>query len=371
MSQESNCVFKLDGDKLHSLSSHPFKDGLLGTTLEDALQSLIEKHPQLLPGQEIDPVSGNPLCFMILCREMPIEGKSLDLLLVDNYGILTLIETKLIQNPESHREVVGQILEYAANAVKYLNVGMIREKAVEFWSKKGKALDKCITEAFSEYDSGKIEDFWDVVEKNLQEGNIRLIIASDKLHPVVRRIIEYLNSEMKMAEVLGLEVSCYGEEPNLVLVPRIVGQTQRTAGKSITKSSKRQKWDETMFFEDIKKYNMNDIQVNAIKALYNFSKETADEISWGTGSVEGSFNPKFSKIMQRSLYTVWSSGLLQLNFGWLTDMNAIKHRENLKKGVENLKIVDIPSNYADKFVYIEIQKWTPKVDDFIKLVQNL
>lgn len=63
------------------------------------------------------------------------------------------------------------------------------------------------------------------MEENLQQGQIRLIIATDELRPEVRRIIEYLNGEMKRAKVYGLELRCYGEgSGSLVLVPNLIGQ---------------------------------------------------------------------------------------------------------------------------------------------------
>jgi hypothetical protein len=51
------------------------------------------------------------------------------------------------------------------------------------------------------------------------------------LSPEVRRIIEYLNIEMANAEAYGLELKCYGDASKLVLVPRLIGQTQMTADR--------------------------------------------------------------------------------------------------------------------------------------------
>jgi hypothetical protein len=42
-------------------------------------------------------------------------------------------------------------------------------------------------------------------------------------------MIEYLNREVQNTEVLGLELKSYGENlKSLVLVPRLIGQTQST-----------------------------------------------------------------------------------------------------------------------------------------------
>lgn len=227
MSNRSDEVFHFNGDKLTPLPFRSMRDGFLGKTLEDALQTFFEKYPQIIPGKQIDPVSEDPPHFVLLRREMPVGGWSLDHLFVDQKGILTLVETKLFQNPESRREVIGQIIEYAANAEEFWASGSARQKATEFWSNQDspKELDEVLQKEFGgELD---IEDFWRKVEENLKNSKIRLIIATDELRPEIRRMVEYLNKEMQNTEVLGLELKFYGEETDsMVLVPRLVGQTQ-------------------------------------------------------------------------------------------------------------------------------------------------
>ena len=68
------------------------------------------------------------------------------------------------------------------------------------------------------------------MESNLEQGRIRLIVEANSIRPEIRRMIEYLNSEMKNAEVLGLELHVYGEEEGqVILAPRIIDQTQTIA----------------------------------------------------------------------------------------------------------------------------------------------
>jgi hypothetical protein len=238
MPNRSDEVFRLNGDKLSPMPSRSMREGLWGKTLEDALQTFFEKYPQIIPGKQIDPVSEDPPHFVLLRREMPVGGWSLDHLFADQKGILTLVETKLFQNPESRREVIGQIIEYAANATESWAGGGARQKATEFWSNQDspKELDEILREEFGgELD---IEDFWRKVEENLRNGRIRLIIATDELRPEIRRMIEYLNKEMQNTEVLGLELKCYGEDSeSLVLVPRLVGQTQSAIDKKVVGGS--------------------------------------------------------------------------------------------------------------------------------------
>ena len=227
MTDRSDEIFHFNGHKLTPLPSRSMREGLLGKSLEDALQTLFEKYPQIIPGKQIDPVSDDPPNFVLLRREMPVGGWSLDHLFVDQKATLTLVEAKLFQNPESRREVIGQILEYAANATEFWTGGVVRQKATEFWGNQTppKELDKVLQEEFGR--DLDIENFWRRVEENLRNGRIRLIIATDELRPEMRRIIEYLNKEMQNTEVLGLELKCYGEESeSLILVPRLAGQTQ-------------------------------------------------------------------------------------------------------------------------------------------------
>jgi len=229
-------VFVIEEKGLRTLPARPFRAGLFGKNLEEALQELIETYPEVLPGKQMDPASDDPPRFVLLHREIPVGDWALDLLLVDQRAMLTLVEAKLMRNPEARREVIGQIMEYAANAAEFWGDSRAREKAREFWSRHGKDVDDLIGEKFgADID---VEAFWEEVKKKLQEGKIRLIIAGDELRPEVRRIVEYLNEEMTNAEVYGLELRCFGQESGpLVLVPRLVGQTQTTADRKGTRGT--------------------------------------------------------------------------------------------------------------------------------------
>lgn len=225
MSSQADHIFVIEDEQLRALPERPFRAGLFGKTLEEALQTLIERYPDVLPGRQMDPVSEDPPRFVLLRREMPVSGWSLDHLLVDQRGVLTLVETKLIQNPEARREVIGQIIEYAANAVLAWGYGRAREKAAEYWSGRGKNLDDILQQRFGQ--ELEIESFWKTVEENLRQDRIRLLVVADEIRPEVRRMIEYLNAEMSSAEVFGVEFRCYGDDTrSIVLVPQLIGQTQ-------------------------------------------------------------------------------------------------------------------------------------------------
>jgi len=186
------------------------RQALLGQTLEGALQTLLQDNPELIPGKQIDPSSEDPPRFVLLRREMPVASWSLDHLYVDQRGILTLVETKLAQNPEARRDVIGQIIEYAANAAQEWGGGKARQAAVQFQAERGRDFDDLLRREFGE--DLDPDAFWSLVEANLEQGLIRLIIAADELRPEVRLMIEYLNWQMQNTRVLRLELACYGND---------------------------------------------------------------------------------------------------------------------------------------------------------------
>jgi hypothetical protein len=238
VSDFADSVFRIDADRIERLPARPFRLGILGHTLEAALQRLLELYPEVIPGSQIDPGAEDPPRFALLRREMPIGVWSLDHVLVDQRGVLTLVEAKLVANPEARREVIGQIMEYAANVREAWGEGRLRERAGEFWHQRGRQLEDVLREQLGE--DLDIEALWAAIDHNLETGRFRLLIASDQLRPEARRIIEYLNAELRNAEVYGLELACYGtDEKTLVLVPRLVGRTQETADRKLTVDASR------------------------------------------------------------------------------------------------------------------------------------
>src|SRR5688500_6659423 len=91
---------------------------------EIVIQTLLEKHPDLLPGDQITP--GDPRRWLLVTGEMPVPdvldgvGRwSLDHLLLDQHGTPTFVECKRAVDTRSRREVVAQMLDYAANGIEY------------------------------------------------------------------------------------------------------------------------------------------------------------------------------------------------------------------------------------------------------------
>lgn len=50
MPDKSNQVFLIKEEALRTMPERQLKEGLFGETLEDALQTLIARHPEVIPG---------------------------------------------------------------------------------------------------------------------------------------------------------------------------------------------------------------------------------------------------------------------------------------------------------------------------------
>ncbi|HJX26596.1 MAG TPA: hypothetical protein VJ885_01685, partial [Thermoanaerobaculia bacterium] len=104
-------IFLLDANgSLTEMAETPF-------AAEVDFQKLLAAHPNLLPGDQIDP--DTPRRWLLVAREVgvPDEGGTrwaLDHLFLDQEGVPTLVEVKRGGDPRTRREVVGQLLDYAA-----------------------------------------------------------------------------------------------------------------------------------------------------------------------------------------------------------------------------------------------------------------
>ncbi len=276
-------VIREDGG-LETLKEQPY--------LKEAdLQRLLAEHPAIMPGDQIDPDS--PRRWLLVCREAPIplgseEGSRgwLDHLFLDQNAVPTLVEVKRSGDTRIRREVVGQMLDYAANAVVYWPLERIRSLFEKTCDQSRQTVDKKLAEFLgNEQDA---DSFWVAVKTNLQAGRVRLVFVADVIQPELRRIIEFLNEQMDPAEVLGIEVKQFVGASLKTLVPRVIGQTAQTERRKSASRSGRQ-WNEDSFFAVLEENTSEEQRV--ARELLQWGKDRGLRISWGKGARMGSFVP--------------------------------------------------------------------------------
>ncbi len=284
---------------------------------ENLLQKLLADHPDLLAGDQID--AEEPRRWLLVTREMAVPGEqvgagrwSLDHLFLDQDAIPTLVEVKRSSDTRIRREVIGQMLDYAANAVAYLPVEEIKAKFESRCKDDGVVPEAELAEFLGEGQDAST--FWQSVKTNLQAGRVRLLFIADEIPPELRRVVEFLNSQLDPAEVLAIEVKQFVGENLKTLVPRVLGQTEKALGRKIVDRGEPRKWNEASFFLDLSQ-RRGEQEAAVARRLLEWATKHNLRIWWGEGKKDGSFFPMYNnKFGKNFLFSVWTYGSVELQF---------------------------------------------------------
>lgn len=267
-----------DGGGLLEMRESPYDS-------EDLLQRLLGQHPDLLAGDQIDP--GQPRRWVLVSREMVVPGEadgsgrwSLDHLFLDQDAIPTLVEVKRGTDTRIRREVVGQMLDYAANAVVYWPVEEIRAKFEATCAARRADPEAELAGLIG--DDADPAEFWQRVKTNLQAGRVRLLFVADEIPPELRRVVEFLNEQMDPAEVLAVEIRQFVGQGMKTLVPRVLGQTAAAQQKKAGGSSNYPTVDRAAFLDDLLAQGRR-AEESAVRAILGWSDaEGLESGSWRT-----------------------------------------------------------------------------------------
>ena len=132
-------------------------------------------HEPILPGDQIAPEE--PRRWLLIKREMPVPDPSsgsnrwsVDFLaLGDQDATPTFVECKRFNDTRSRREVVGQVLEYAANGHYYWTTKNLREYAEAAAKERGRTLRQMLLGiTLTNQDSPEV--YFDRMVENMREG---------------------------------------------------------------------------------------------------------------------------------------------------------------------------------------------------------
>ena len=199
---------------------------------ESDFQALVGDFPELLAGEQMNAAS--PRRFLLVDREVGIPASTggdgrwpVDHVFLDQDGVPTLVEIKRQSDVRLRREVIGQLMEYAANAVAYLAPESLQAsfeaRCLVQELDAGAELVRHLGE------DGNAESFWRAAADNLRAGRVRLVLVADLIAPELRTIVEFMNRQMQPAEVLAVELRQYQGEGLRALAPLVIGQSQEIA----------------------------------------------------------------------------------------------------------------------------------------------
>jgi hypothetical protein len=170
---------------------------LEGNVSEAWLQERLFENPNLLPLEEIDPAFVNAIP---VCRELITNVGPLDLLYVNEDGLLILVECKLWRNPEARRKVVGQILDYAQDIAR-MDYEELLARINRRIGRSGNSLFDIVSERIEGLSEAQ---FTDAVSRNLRRGRFLTLVVGDGIRESVENISQFLQVHAQLAFTFAL-----------------------------------------------------------------------------------------------------------------------------------------------------------------------
>jgi hypothetical protein len=334
----SGGIYLRQGDQLVQMVEQPY-------ATEDILQALLADHPDLLAGDQSD---GDPRRWLLLAREAPLGDAdhdsrwSVDHLFVDQDAIPTIVEVKRSSDTRIRREVVGQMLEYAANAVSYWRSDDLRARFEATARQNGAAPEDLLSSVLAGDDEP--EHFWERLRTNLAASRVRLVFVADDIPPELRHLVEFLNEQMQSAEVLAVEVKQYvdADGQHQTLVPRLVGHTERARLAKGNVANGR--WDRERLLKALEA-SEGEKAADIVRRILDWAHERHLRLWFGRGQHTGSVVPGIDEGMRCYPFTLYTYGKIEIQFQPLSKRSPFDHddvREELRARLNQIPGVSLP-----------------------------
>lgn len=359
----AGAIYLRNGGELIALTETAYES-------EDILQTLLADHPGLLAGDEIGEA---PRRWILLSREVGIADQvgaagrwSLDHLFVDQDAVPTLVEVKRSSDTRIRREVVGQLLEYAANGTRYWPVEQLRALFETSCATRNIDPDHALREALG--DEADTDAWWAQVETNLRLGRLRLVFVADVISRELRRIIEFLNEQMTQTEVIGVEIRQYVDASgeHQTLVPRLIGQTESARDIKHSQAGPRRRWDIDSWLAAFSAEKPAAVPI--IRRLFDWARHEELTITFGSGALDAS--ARFNAVVGDAtlpLFGVYTQGprAVEVAFAVLARVapfDALERRQELRDRLKRLPHVQIPDERLDKWPNFDVMALAAEED---------
>ena len=286
---------------------------------EDWVQELCFNHPNLLPIAELEPAFDG---MVPICRELATESGYVDLLYINDDGFITVGECKLWRNPEAHRKVVGQILDYAKDLAKW---DYSKFEAECLRARKGD--EKTLFEIFSK-DNPEIEEsyFIDNIQKSLKKGRFLLLIIGDGIRENMEEMVKYIHRCENLHFTLGLiELPVFKgaeAEEELIITPRILAKTKEIERIIYSISDRSVKEESPIKHEEDRSQTISE-KVYFERLAENIGAKKTEEFKRLLATLDSQFNMKPSLGRGKTIGTINLKIPNGYNFGTIYENGAI------------------------------------------------
>lgn len=191
---------------------------------ENWIQDLVFREPGLVPLSDIEPGSDTliPVCREFLIPKQGGAGVRLDVLAITPLGRPVLIECKLWRNPQARREVVAQVLEYAALMRGWSFGDLTARITRQVSSGSPNPLYELARAAGSPLGEAA---FCDAVSRHLRDGTSQMVVVGDGIREDMVAIAEHIATGGTRLALLELQV-WKGAAGEVLVVPQIPFRTE-------------------------------------------------------------------------------------------------------------------------------------------------
>jgi len=365
-------MFLISADANECLGLAEFYFSNEGTDLLSP-QYILAKHPEILLSTE--GLNIMPHKDVVSVREYPTSRGFIDILYVTDNAEIILVETKLFKNPESHRTVVAQAIDYA-KAFSEEEVSSLKNKL----QKLGADLN------FFE----NVEYYEAIIHQNIVNGNYQVLIVGDRIHSNILGMLDSIQS----APHLSFTVSAISLNPfrlnknEIVLSSRIESKTNeiersvisieilKNGNVKIDSSipDKKRKGNKPRITEETYFNNLEDPSyIEPIRHLCSEIRKRNGTIDWGTIGFSGGYYSENRRVSLIWVYDSWFNILsdkVRGSYG-ITDDVYNQYLATLKKSAYLYEQVIVPNKAAVSFSNIQHADFQVTVDATLDLMDKL
>jgi hypothetical protein len=211
---------------LKKITSRPFAQ----THTEEDLHQFLESEPSLIARGIAE---GDPIPTVVVGSHLNLKTGELDLLLLDAEGEITVAELK---RDRTAREVIGQVLDYAAQ-VELLGMHGLTDQGVD-WEGAIEILSQ----------SGEAAEDLDLDRLKLGLQNPRILIVAFEVDESTKRIAEFLRA--RRVPIYCIEFKYFSDYEFEYYYPEVIGAEEvrriSTEDETPTQRAYRSIWEELL-----------------------------------------------------------------------------------------------------------------------------
>lgn len=186
---------------------------------ERELEEIVAANPYLLIAEDEPELT-------LIRKQVNLPGVGIaDLIFLDSFGSINVVEVKLGRNAQGRREVVGQIFDYVSTLADY--------SLVELDALTNGDLDQALRSFADEDDASSYEQLWRTCSTRLRAGKVRVTVVTDAAPDSLVRIMAFLNDHSDL-DVRLIAVQKYEGDGEKVFTPQpiVVAREKTTVRQS-------------------------------------------------------------------------------------------------------------------------------------------